>query len=140
MIGYGFTTDKSLPIGRWFLPKGYCVSYGVTRCVLLTSRYAIKFVRMRNMLHFLQGCYANWSERHLCRQFKTMKGHPLCDMVAPSLWCSYFGLVQIQVRVEVCTTMLSNAELIRLERVRNGETKHTNFGYYQGRIVCLDYA
>lgn len=111
---------------------------GVTRMTILVGNIAIKLPRLGNHLHFLQGCYSNYSERYFCKTFKEMENWT--EKVAPSYWCSVFGLVQIQARCIVNTRELTDQELEFFKEVRNGETKPANFGFYRKKLVCLDYA
>jgi len=86
------------------------------------------------MLHFLHGCYSNYSERFFCKQWK---GMPEYNLIAPSLFCSWFGLVQVQVRVS--QPINPNEDVSAFDFVTSGDNKDLNFGYYKGRLVCCDY-
>jgi hypothetical protein len=113
---------------------------GCTRIVFLISRYAIKipnFIYCHQ--HFLQGCYANWSERNLCKTFKSRVAPNFINLVAPSYFCSWFGLIQIQARCDPKLEDLTNREIKLYEPLCGGDFKKENFGYYKGRLVCLDY-
>jgi len=61
------------------------------------------------------------------------------NKVAPSLFCSLFGLIQIQKYCEPLDRDATSEELEYLKDVRGGETKPINFGLYKKRVVCLDY-
>lgn len=113
------------------------IKKGTTRTVLLMSNYAIKFPRVSNgHLIFLQGCYANWSERHYCKMFKGMPD--FYNKVAPSFFCSVFGLLQIQIRVEANRMELTDEQVDYFKDLCT-DTKPNNFGYYKGKLVCVDY-
>lgn len=113
---------------------------GCTRIVFLVGRYAIK---IPNFLychqHFLQGCYANWSERVLCKTFKNRVDPNFINLVAPSYFCSWFGLFQIQARCEPKIEDLTQDEIELYEPLCGGDYKKENFGWHKGRLVCLDY-
>ena len=109
---------------------------GTTRIVFLIGRYAIKLSNHGYChQHFLQGCYANWAERNYCKMFKDL---PIGDMVAPSIFCSWFGLFQIQKRCEPLNRDLTAKEEKMFKDVCT-DIKAENFGIYEGRLVCLDY-
>lgn len=110
---------------------------GTTRIVILIGKYAIKipnFLYQHN--HFLYGCYANCSER---RHNITFKGREELQYVAPSYFCSWFGLLQIQARCEPKLNDLTQEEIDFYENLHQGDFKKENFGYYKGILVCLDY-
>ena len=111
---------------------------GCTRIVILTKNYAIKIPNFLVChLHFLQGCYSNWSERHYCKIMKNMP--EFLDLVAPSLFCSWFGLIQIQRRCTPKLEHLTDEEIEKYKDLHNGDFKKENFGYYNNKLVCLDY-
>lgn len=92
--------------------------------------------------HFLQGCYANWSERNFCKTF----GDPACEFtnnyfeyVAPSLFCSWFGLIQIQKKCTEKKEDLTEEEKEKYRPLCWGDNKKENFGWLNGKLVCLDY-
>lgn len=108
---------------------------GITRIVFLTKNYAIKIPTFKNHLHFLQGCLSNYKERHYNKIFKNMP--EFLDLVAPSLFCSIFGLIQIQKR---CKPFLSEIDENILERFKNfDDIKPQNLGYFNDELVILDY-
>lgn len=110
---------------------------GITRLVFIFKHFVIKipnFTCQHN--HFLLGCYANWSERRFC---KIMKKTKFYNLVAPSLFCSWFGLFQVQRRCIELDRHLTDEEIEKFRGVCQGDLKPENFGYYQNRIVCLDY-
>lgn len=61
------------------------------------------------------------------------------DMVAPSLFCTWFGLIQIQKKVSVLSRELTRDEIKTFSDLTT-DTKGNNFGYIKNRLVCLDYA
>lgn len=127
-------------ITKHFHSKNICLN-GCTRIVFLVGRYAIK---IPNFLychqHFLQGCYANWSERQFCLSFKKVeKTENFIWKVAYSYWCGWFGLFQIQARCEPLERDLTGCEIMFYNDVCGGDNKKENFGWYQGRLVCIDY-
>lgn len=114
---------------------------GVTRIVFLLGRYVVK---IPNFLvqhdHFLAGCKANWTERKLWKMFRECEGMPHRNLFVPSTFCSWFGLIQIQHRAVVRSNddPLTDEELRTFKNITT-DTKASNFGYYKGRLVCIDY-
>ena len=64
------------------------------------------------------------------------------DLVSPSVFCLWFGLLQIQHRV---TQPISDEDYFhpdfttKFGDVSGRDFKPENFGYYKGRLVCCDY-
>jgi len=93
------------------------------------------------MQHFLQGCYANWSERTFCRNFKDAKYEGnMYEWVAPSFWCSWFGLFQIMAKCEPMREHLNEEQIEFYKPLCETDNKKENFGWYKNKLVCLDYA
>lgn len=115
---------------------------GCTRIVFLVGKYVIKIPNFKVChQHFLQGCFANWSERRLYKNFKGAYGcePDIIELIAPSYFCSIFGLVQIQARCVVLDRPLTEQELVTFNSICSGDIKQQNFGYYKNKLVCLDY-
>lgn len=109
---------------------------GVTRLVFLIGRYAIKIPNFTySHLHFLNGCYSNWSERHVTK----LKIEEFQVKTAPTLFCSWFGLLSVQIRAEPRIADLTEAEKDYFKN-QTTDIKPQNFGYIKGRLVCVDYA
>lgn len=107
---------------------------GVTRIVLLIGGWAIKIPNFTcQMNHFLLGCYSNWRER---QYWKAFKGTNI--QIAPSYWCSWFGLIQIQKRLLPLERDLTKEEVEYFKDITT-DIKMQNFGLYEKRIVCVDY-
>lgn len=115
---------------------------GMTRNVIIIGNYAFKFPTFKSHSLFLNGCYSNNREREFCKRWEGFISDSdefnLYLLVAPSIWCSWFGLIQIQKRVEILKRDLTEKELESLSRITT-ERKHINFGIYKGRLVCVDY-
>lgn len=114
---------------------------GITRKVILIFNLAIKLPNISyGHSNFLQGCYANWSERKYCKDFKNADYEEnLYKYVAPSYFCSWFGLLQIQARCEINKIDLTSDQEKIFKSLCGTDMKKENFGYYKGRLVCLDY-
>lgn len=115
------------------------INKGITRIVISFFGLSFKFPNPINgHVFFLQGCLSNYKERQFYKEFKNY--HPISDLICPSYFCSYFGLLQIQKQCSVNTRELTEEELKHFEVVRNGESKPANFGFIDNKLVCLDYA
>jgi len=113
---------------------------GSSRVVVLIGNYAIKIANPFFFhLHFLHGCYANYSERYFYKQLQRIEKYETLQLITPSLFCSYFGLVQIQRRCNELDRHLSVEEMERFKEVCH-DLKKENFGYLEGNLVCFDYA
>lgn len=113
---------------------------GVTRLVLLIGKYAIKFPNFTySHLHFLNGCYNNYSEYQYCKTFKKVQDSmDLYKKVSPTIFCLCFGLISVQKRVELLDRDLTNDE-IQYFKQQSDDIKKDNFGYLNGVLVCIDY-
>lgn len=118
------------------------VKEGGTRVVFYIGKYAIKIATFkRTHAQFLQGCYANFSERSFCKLMSkrySINSEINEKLVAPSLWCSWFGLLQIQMKVEILDRRLNYDEQMQFADITD-DWNPVNFGIYQNRIVCVDY-
>ena len=115
------------------------IFFGTNRIVFTFRNYAIKIPNfLYSHKNFLCGCYANWCERDYCKMFKNMPEY--LDKVAPSILCLYFGLLQVQKKCKPLNRELTDEELEYFKHVRGGECKGLNFGIYNDKVVCLDYA
>ena len=112
-------------------------SRGVTRLVFIFRHFVIKVPRLNyGHTNFLYGCLSNWKERQFYKSFKNIPTYK--DLIIPTLWCSWFGLFQIQKRAEVLNRELTKQEIRRFKKVCT-DSQGANFGVYKGKIVCIDY-
>jgi len=116
------------------------VKIGTSRIVFLINKYAIKIANFRNGQQlFIYGCYGNISERKYYKQHsKVDYNDNMVEYIAPSLFCSWFGLIQIQIRAEPLTRKMSNKEF-NFFRNLTTDNKEENFGIINNKIVCIDY-
>jgi len=113
---------------------------GVTRLVLVFRRFVIKIPNFScEHAHFLIGCQANWSERKQWKRWRNFESERT-SRLCPTLFCSWFGLIQIQSRANILPTdnHLSKQQVKDFETITT-DIKSSNFGYYKGRLVCVDY-
>jgi hypothetical protein len=110
---------------------------GTNRIVFYCGNYVIKIPNFTySHTNFLVGCLANWRERDYCKVFKFLP--EFYNLVSPSYFCSWFGLIQIQRKVEVLNRELSESELHQFKG-RFGDIHKSNFGWFENKLVCLDY-
>lgn len=103
----------------------YC-NHGITRLVLLIGNWAIKVPNFEyEHRHFLLGCYTNWQERDYTKVWNSYP--PMGKMIAPTVWCSWFGLVSIQKRVLPLGRGLTEEEKKSFEDICS-DIKPDNFG------------
>lgn len=113
---------------------------GVTRIVFVFKHFVIKIPNFTVChQHFLNGCYANWSERRLYKTFKICSDCETKDLIVPSYYCSLFGLLQIQARALELERDLTDLELDLFKDICSNDFKKENFGIYKNTLVCLDY-
>jgi len=114
---------------------------GVTRLVFLVGRFAIKIPNFTySWQNFLEGCLANCKEGNFCKQWKSM---PELNLVAKTYFSSWFGLVNIQERVDQLDNPIWHVDTWCDERFKGicSDIKNENFGVNKkGQVVCLDYA
>lgn len=116
---------------------------GACRYCLLAGRFAFKFPKSTNLETFYLGLLCNISEAKIWRRSPVERRQLFCPV-----WFSLFGLVLVMPRVEMLSDREKSAEAIvairrRLEEANIPtaiEAKFVNLGYYQGRLVSVDYA
>ena len=130
-----------------FIKSALKIKSGVTRIVITVfPKYVIKISHPFNgKVNFLYGCLGNAKERDFCKKWKGMSE---LNQVAPSIFCSWFGLFQIQYK---CSEyIIENPDVNKVKENLNNLTfifgnicediKIINFGVLNGKVVCLDYA
>ena len=102
---------------------------GVTRIVYLTKKYAIKLPRIRRgWMMFIQGMYSNLSENQC---WSVCQGEYLCPVLF-----SFGGLILVMPRIEICKT---EEDIISIPNEEGEDRKPINYGFYENRVVCVDY-
>ena len=118
------------------------IEFGCTSYVLLIGRLAIKVPTLRSWKHFLLGLIANMQER----DFSASKWQQLC----PVLFSVWGGWLVVMRRAE---PLKESDWPAFYDHIKDGwlcgvegdgyyipcEPKINSFGWYQGRIVCVDY-
>jgi hypothetical protein len=115
------------------------VRQGCTRIVFVFSKFVIKIPNfIYEHQHFLQGCYANWSERICTKTFFKDKDGEFYNKIAPTKFCLFFGLLSVQVRAIELNRHLTEEE-IEYFKDQMSDIKMQNFGYLGDKLVCIDY-
>jgi len=110
---------------------------GATRNVFLTKRYAIKIPRFVEWRLFLHGLLANMQEANFWRQLKS-------DKLCPVLFAISGGFLIVMARASEFSRS-DHADFDFDSFVDAGdwvvpvENKQDSFGWFQGRIVAIDY-
>lgn len=108
---------------------------GVSRNVLLTKRFAIKFPRLSSWRRFVAGLVSNLQER----EFWKKKYPELC----PVLLSDPVGLFVVMPRLKLVEVSLPYREYMDLvlhkEYCIPVENKIGSFGMYKDKIVAIDY-
>lgn len=115
---------------------------GSTRLVFSLSKNLVIKVPNFTFSHsnFLSGCIANWKERNYYKLFSKIDCNTThTKNVAPCYYCCCFGLFSIYAKCIVNNKELTSEQLKVLSKYSGGDNKPTNFGYYKGSLVCLDY-
>lgn len=116
------------------------IKKGTNRIVFLFFCFAIKIPNFLNgHLLFLHGCLANYKERNFCKIMKNVENNRFYNLVAPTMYCSWFGLFSIQVRCKPIKDMPEKNLLNEFNRI-SGDVKISNMGVYKDNVVLFDYA
>jgi len=116
---------------------------GVTRIVLVFREVVVKIPRFNyNWTHFLRGLIGNIDEgetwRYNSGKFERGHSHLLC----PVVWMSWGGWILIMKRATPLT--LEDWEKIyditEYKKHFGGDDTMSNYGYYKGSLVKIDYA
>lgn len=102
---------------------------GITRLVFLTKKYVIKVPRINyGWEKFVEGVFSNLSERNCWRITRS-------EYLCPVLFC-VGGFFSVMPRVEICK---NEEDIIGILNEEGEDRKPDNYGWYEGRIVCVDY-
>lgn len=119
---------------------------GVTRLVILTENYAIKFPRFDyGWRLFIEGVRSNLNERELWKiaQVPGNKINNVKSYLCPVIWTSWGAWIIVMPKCEPAKTPAEFAEIwITAFNVLYGivgDIKDDNFGYLKGLPVMFDY-
>lgn len=112
---------------------------GITRLVILTKKYAIKFPRFDfGWRLFIEGIRANLNEREFW-MIANIPGNELHDRalphICPIIWSSPMAWIIVMPRCENVGLFGCPTQLVGLV----GDLKSDNCGWYDGRVVMFDY-
>lgn len=114
------------------------INKGTTRIVFVFKTFVIKIPNfLYSHQHFLQGCYANWSERRFTKSFKCLPEY--YNKICPTLFCTWFGLISIQPKAKMLPRPLTETEKKIFELYNFEDIKTVNIGYYKDKLVLVDY-
>lgn len=116
---------------------------GATRSVLELKRVVIKIPVFNNWTRFLRGLLANINEGQTWRwnsgKYESGNSYLLC----PVLWTSWGGWILLMKKIEPVDPDWWAEQDIPMwyNHVRHfqGDDNWKNYGWYQGRLVKLDY-
>lgn len=113
------------------------ITNGITRTVLLTKNYAIKFPRLRShgegfrglLWQICRGILANQSE---------LEWSNYSDELCPVLY-SMAGIINVYPRVRVATSEEFCKNYKKMKFKTPSDKKSSNFGWYKNKFVWIDY-
>lgn len=115
---------------------------GTTRIVFEFEQVVVKVPNITRWLNFLQGLVGNMNESRTWRwnsgKFEKGTSHLLC----PVVWCSWGGWILIMKKAKTLTEKQweSIDNISEFKRSFGGDDTMANYGYYQNRLVKIDYA
>lgn len=116
------------------------ITSGVTRIVFIFDRFVIKIPNFTcQWNHFLLGLLANINEDKAWKNAEFHFNGDVSHLLCPVIWYSWGGWVLVMEKAIVC----DNNEEIDYKIWENNhfwDNKPSNFGYYKGRLVKIDYA
>lgn len=106
------------------------VRTGITRGVLVTRRYAIKFPRIRyGWKKFIEGINCNLSENEV---WNVTRSEYLCPVLF-----HWAGFILVMPKVEI---LKKEEEIPSIHLSEPGsDPSSNNYGVHNGKIVCIDY-
>ncbi len=113
------------------------INTGSTRLVILTKSYAFKIPRLNKWKDFLNGLLSNLQEI----DFNKLNEPKLC----PVLFSLPLGLLVIMPKCRILRDFeMNRKQLEEYCKVSENfilpcEYKEDSFGYYKGKLVCVDY-
>lgn len=135
------------------------VSSGVTRLVFIFKNFVIKVPNPRyGWRYVLRGLLGNDRENKTWKYNSGQYERGLSHLLCPVIWCSWAGLLLLMKRAETVEyrrkyKWIGNTDdVIRrkkdldlfykkwIEAGFGGDDQHSNYGYYAGQIVKIDYA
>lgn len=133
---------------------------GITRIVFVFKNVVVKIPNFSySWRHFLQGLIANINENRAWKwnsgKYETGQSHLLC----PVIWCSWGGWILIMAKADMskwekevmAMPPIENTDCEKIKESNNqlykqwidfgfgGDDKCDNYGYYQNKLVKVDY-
>lgn len=119
------------------------IKTGITRLVILTKRYAIKFPRFDyGWRLFIEGIRANLNEREFY-EIANIPDNQLTKAlphICPILWSSWGAWIIVMPRCSplILTDIKTRDVFLVLEKLV-GDHKDDNYGILNGKVVMFDY-
>jgi hypothetical protein len=109
---------------------GFINRQGITRLVFITNKYAIKVPRInRGWKRFIEGMCSNMSENQC---WNACESEYLCPVLF-----SFGGFVLVMPKLEI---LKRGDSLPKIHTKEPGcDPNPINYGYLNGKIVCVDY-
>lgn len=116
------------------------IKNGITRWVILTKKYAIKFPNPSYSLkHFLKGWIANMQEKESWKFYNSIHAEEqyIKDQLCPVLNSYFYTFFIIMPKVEE----IKDDNFIGLDDLQYvcNDHKKENYGILNGKVVCIDY-
>ena len=108
------------------------ITTGVTRNILLIGNYAIKFPKLSSYREFIWGISSNIEEKQTWEDWD--HDVRLCPIL---LYCP-FALFIVMPKVDRICTEEDEIDYSTFKEI-DDDNHPGNFGFYQGRLVMLDY-
>ena len=114
-----------------------CNRSGITRIVFELKNIVIKIPNFFYQWdHFLKGLIANINESGV------WQWHPHKELLCPVVWCSWGGWILIMRKAKILTDkeFVEHVDIhAYTEAGFDGDDKSDNYGWFEGRIVKIDY-
>lgn len=115
---------------------------GATRVVIVLENYVIKIPKFWRWQNFLRGLLANINEGQTWRwnsgQYETGNSHLLCPVKFTS-WGGWFLIMRKAKHIPYQLWLGLQPDVHAHIEHFQGDDKHRNYGFYDNRIVKVDY-
>ena len=120
------------------------IEKGATRIVFIFRHKVVKVPRLIIWSNFLRGLLGNITENRTWKWNSGRYAEGREKLLCPVLWCSWGGWLLVMRKVEVVTyaewKALTEKDITSYKQHFPGDDHRRNYGWYEGRLVKLDYA
>lgn len=116
---------------------------GVTRIVIVFKTVVVKMPKPFVWNHFLRGVLGNIEEARTWKWNSGKYERGLSHLLCPVVWVSWGGWILIMKKARTLTEdewFVTDYSVEEHLREFAGDDSIRNYGYYQGRLVKIDYA